>query len=201
MPKPAEPDHRIHTLITERWSPYAFEDRPVSPEDLRALFEAARWAASSFNEQPWRYIVATKDEPEEFERLLKCLAVANQDWARHVPVLAMGITMRHFSHNGKPNRVALHDLALASANLTFEATQRGLVVHQMAGILPGVARETYAIPDDADAQVALAIGYEGNSATLPEELRRRDLSPRTRRPLPEFVFAGQWGRPSPHVRS
>lgn len=115
--KQASPDHPIHELIAQRWSPYAFADRPVSDDDLRSLFEAARWAASSYNEQPWTYILATKREPDEFDRLLSCLVEGNQGWAADAPVLALGCTNLRFTRNGKPNAAAIHDLGLASATL------------------------------------------------------------------------------------
>src|SRR3954449_10659023 len=102
-PKDARPDHPIHELLAKRWSPYAFADRPVSEEDLRSLFEAARWAASSYNEQPWSYIVATKADPEGFERLLSCLVEGNRTWAQAAPVLALGCTRLDFARNGQPN--------------------------------------------------------------------------------------------------
>src|SRR5438270_6621565 len=139
--KQASPDHPIHELIARRWSPYAFADRPVSDSDLRSLFEAARWAASSFNEQPWAYVVATKADPDAFERLLSCLVEGNQGWAVAAPVLALGCTSLRFALNNKPNAAAVHDLGLAGASLTLEATARGLSVHQMIGILPDRARE------------------------------------------------------------
>src|SRR3954463_9863012 len=132
--KQATSDHPVHELIARRWSPYAFADRAVSDAVLRSLFEAARWAASSYNEQPWSYIVATKADPEAFERLLSCLVEGNQAWARAAPVLALGCTSLHFTRNGKPNAAAVHDLGLASASLTLEATVRSLFVHQMIGI-------------------------------------------------------------------
>jgi nitroreductase len=192
--KKVTPDHPIQQLIVRRWSPYAFADRPVSDDDLRSLFEAARWAASSYNEQPWRYIVATKASQAEYDRLLSCLVEGNQVWARAAPVLALGCTSLHFTLNGKPNAAAEHDLGLASATLTLEATTRGLSVHQMIGILPDKARELYTIPDGFRPLTALAIGYAADPGVLPENLRVRDLAERTRRPLAEFVFGGQWGR-------
>jgi nitroreductase len=194
--KQVTPDHPIQPWITERWSPYAFSDRTVSDADLRSLFEAARWAASSYNEQPWRYIVATKANPAEFERLLSCLVEGNQVWAKAAPVLALGCVSLNFVLNGQPNAAAVHDLGLASATLTLEATARGLSVHQMIGILPDKAREVYRIPDGFRALTGLAIGYAADPSVLPEKLRGRDLAPRTRRPLPEFVFGGQWGTTS-----
>ena len=191
--KQASPDHPIHELIARRWSPYDFADRPVSDDDLRSLFEAARWAASSYNDQPWTYILATKGEPDAFDRLLSCLVEGNQGWAADAPVLALGCTSLRFTGNGKPNAAAVHDLGLASATLTLEATARGLVVHQMIGILPDKARELYLIPEGVQPVTGLAIGYAADPSTLSEKYRERDLAPRSRKPLNEFVFDGAWG--------
>jgi nitroreductase len=197
--KLATPDHPVHELIARRWSPYAFADRPVSDDDLRSLFEAARWAPSSFNEQPWSYIVATKGNPAEFERLLSCLVEGNQVWAQAAPVLGIGCTHLHFVRNGKPNAAAVHDLGLASAMLTLEATVRGLSVHQMIGILPDRARELYRIPEGVQPLTGLAIGYVADPTVLPEAYRQRDLATRQRKALAQFVFGGQWGVASPLV--
>src|SRR5215831_6572542 len=193
LAKQASPDHSIQDLISKRWSPYAFSDRAVSEDDLRSLFEAARWAASSYNEQPWSYIVATRENSEEFERLLSCLVEGNQQWAASAPVLVLGIASLNFSRNGKPNRAAIHDLGQASANLTLEATARGLYVHQMIGILPDKARELYAIPDAYEPMTAIAIGYLGDPGGFPQELQERDANRRPRKPLEEFVFRQRWG--------
>jgi len=197
MSKTADTDHPIQDLLAERWSPYAFADRDVSDEDLRSLFEAVRWSASSYNEQPWSYVVATRSRPDGFERLLSCLAEANQAWARHAPVLALGITRHAFVRNGKPNAAAEHDLGLAAGNLLLEAGARGLYVHQMIGILPDRARELYAIPEHSHALTGLAVGYRGEVEALQESLRERELAPRTRKPLTEFVFGERYGEASP----
>jgi nitroreductase len=194
--KQASPDHPIQELIAQRWSPYAFAERSVSDADLRSLFEAARWAASSYNEQPWSYIIATRANPAEFDRLLSCLVEANQLWARAAPVLALGCTNLRFKLNGNPNAAAIHDLGLASATLTLEATARGIAVHQMIGILPDKAREVYHIPEDVQPLTGLAIGYAADPSALPERLRERDLAPRARKLLAEFVFSGNWGAAS-----
>lgn len=200
----ARPDHPVHNLIVRRWSPYAFSDRSVPPADLKSLFEAARWTASSYNEQPWRYIVATKDDQAGFARLLSCLVDGNQEWARLAPVLALGCFRLKFTKNGKPNGVALHDLGQASAQLTLEAISRGLAVHQMAGILPDKARLQYRIPDDFQPITALAIGYaaepETPSSQAPDSLRQRDADPRERKPLDQFVFGDEWGEPAEIAR-
>jgi len=197
--KKASTDYPIHELLAERWSPYGFEDRPVAQADLRSLFEAARWAASSYNEQPWSFFVATKENPEEFARLLSCLVEGNQGWAKAAPVLVLGVVSLKFSRNNKDNRAAVHDLGLAAGNLLVEATARGLCVHQMIGILPDKAREVYQIPEHSEAWTAIAIGYKGDPAKLPDALKERDLAPRQRKPLSQFVFTGKWGHPSPLV--
>ena len=197
--KKASIDYPIHELLAERWSPYGFEDRPVAQADLRSLFEAARWAASSYNEQPWNFFVATRENPTEFARLLSCLVEGNQAWAKAAPVLALGVVSLKFARNNKDNRAAVHDLGLAAGNLLVEATARGLCVHQMIGILPDKAREVYQIPEHYEAWTAMAIGYKADPAKLPDALKERDLTPRQRKPLSQFVFTGKWGQPSPLV--
>jgi nitroreductase len=194
--KKALTNYPIHGLLAERWSPYAFQDRSVTSADLCSLFEAARWAASSYNEQPWSYIVATKDNPDHFQQLLSCLVEGNQVWAKNAPVLALGITSLRFTRNNQDNRAAIHDLGLASANLVLEATARGICVHQMIGILPDKARDLFNIPDGFEAWTGMAIGYQGDPTTLPDALKERDLTPRQRKPLEQFVFSGNWGNPS-----
>jgi nitroreductase len=193
--KQATVDHAIQEVLTKRWSPYSFSDRTVSEENLRSLFEAARWAASSYNEQPWSYIVAVREQRSDFDRILSCLVEGNQTWAKAASVLALGVATLNFKRNGKVNKVALHDLGLAAGNLVVEATARGLSVHQMVGILPDRARELYRIPDDSEAVTGIAIGYAGDPDTLPEQLKQRDLDPRERKPLREFVFGNSWGSP------
>lgn len=189
-------DYPIYGVLAERWSPYAFEDRSISQTDLCSLFEAARWSASSYNEQPWSYMVATQESPEHFQQLLSCLDEFNQSWAKNVPVLALGIASLKFTLNGKDNRAAHHDLGAASGNLAIEATTRGICVHQMIGILPEKARDLFKIPPDFEAWTAMAIGYPGDPMTLPDNFRERDLGVRQRKPLEQFVFGGQWGDPS-----
>jgi nitroreductase len=163
---------------------------------LQSLFEAARWAPSSYNEQPWSYIVATKDDAAGFAILLSCLVEGNQLWAKAAPALALGCTRLNFVRDGRPNAAALHDLGLASAGLVVEATARGLAVHQMIGILPDRARQVYQVPEGVQPLTGIAIGYAGDPAALPEQLRSRDAARRPRKPLQEFVFSGKWGATS-----
>jgi nitroreductase len=201
MQKPAATDVPLHELIRNRWSPRAFSDKPVAPEVLRSLFEAARWAPSSNNEQPWAYLVAAKDDSENFAKMLGVLVEFNANWAKHAPVLALSVAHLTTQRDGKPNRVALHDVGSASAQLTLEANARGLQVHQMAGFDAEKARQTFAIPPDWEPVAAMAIGYPGDPESLPEKLRDRELAPRTRKPLGEFVMSGGWGHTAPFVAS
>lgn len=193
MSKTADPDHPILNTLAVRWSPYVFSREPVPPSDLRSLFEAARWAPSSYNEQPWRYIVGIEGRGKTHERIVDCLSEGNQGWARNAPVLALGLIMRSFSTNARPNKAAEHDLGLASANLVVEATAHKLHVHQMIGLDPEVARRLFSIPEDAEALTALAIGYRDRSASADGALRDRESRPRQRRPLSEFVFSDRFG--------
>ncbi|HET8921704.1 MAG TPA: nitroreductase family protein [Candidatus Acidoferrum sp.] len=199
MQKPAAAEHPVHDFIVQRWSPRAFSDKPVLPEVLRSLFEAARWAASSYNDQPWAYIVATKDDEKNYSKLLSVLVDMNAAWAKQAPVLAISVARKHFKHNGAPNRVALHDVGAANAQLTMEATSRGLLVHQMAGFDQSKAREVFGIPEGWDPVSAIAIGYPGDPETLPENFRTPELAPRTRKPLSEFVMTGHWGHTAPFL--
>jgi nitroreductase len=200
MEKPAPAEHSIADVIRRRWSPRAFSPRPVEREQLLSLLEAARWAASSSNEQPWSYIVAAKEDAAEFEKMLSCLVPANQIWAKHAPVLMLSMVKNIFSRNNTPNRVALHDVGAASAQLTAEATSIGLFVHQMGGIELGRIKVLYALPDNHEPVAAIAIGYPGDPNTLDDKLRERESAPRTRKPLSEFVFANSFGTPSPLVK-
>ncbi|HXE75219.1 MAG TPA: nitroreductase family protein [Candidatus Xenobia bacterium] len=186
----------IQELLARRWSPYAFSERPVAPEILVSLLEAARWAPSSYNEQPWAFLVATKENPEEFARLLSCLVPSNQEWARNAPVLMLSVAKLKFDRGGRANPHAWHDVGLAAMSLVVQAMAHGLYVHQMAGIEPERAREHYSIPEGWEAVAGIAIGYLGDSNALPEKLRQRDFAPRSRRPLEQMVFTGRWGQPT-----
>jgi nitroreductase len=199
--KHAETSAPIHDIISRRLSPRAFDSRPVEPEKLRGLFEAARWAASSYNAQPWYFIVATKDDSQNYKKILDCFVEFNQNWAKSAPVLAISVAAAKFAHNGEPNRHWFHDVGQAAANLALEATNLGLQVHQMAGILPDKARQIFHIPDGYEAVAGIAIGYPGDTTTLPDHLREQEHAARQRKPLASFVFTGDWGKPSPIVRS
>jgi nitroreductase len=198
MSKEPNNDHPIHDLLRRRWSPYQFSAAPVAAADLRSIFEAARWAPSSYNEQPWRFLVAERADEAEFQRVLSCLVETNQVWAQHAAVLAIAVTVRRFARNGKENRACEHDLGLAAAQLTVEATARGLFVHQMIGIDPDRARAVFSIPEEATPLTGIAIGHTGPAAAaLDGSYQARDEATRTRKPLSELVFRGSWGKPAP----
>ena len=190
--KRASADHPIFDLLARRWSTRAFSDRSVDRETLASLFEAARWAPSSGNGQPWSYLVATNDNAAEHERMASVLTPGNV-WARKAPVLALSVATLHRAD--KPNRTAHHDLGLANENLVIQAVSMGLAVHMMAGFHIEMAREMFEIPANHDPLAMLAIGYPGDPASLPEDLRVKDLAPRQRKPIREFVFGGKFGQP------
>ena len=188
----ASVEHPVHELLVQRRSPYAFDpDRPVSAEDLVSLFEAVRWTMSSYNAQPWRYVVAARDrDPETWERIYNVLVEGNQPWAVNAPVLAIGVIRKTFEYNDKPNKAAAHDLGAASAMLTVEATSRGLVVHQMIGIEPEKAHQEFSLGEEYEVLTALAIGYEGGADAIPETYAERDRGERQRKALSEIVLQG-----------
>jgi nitroreductase len=145
------------------------------------------------NEQPSSFIVATKENKKDFDRLLACLLDFNLQWAQHAPLLILSIARLTFSSSGKPNRHALHDVGQAMAALSLQATASGLAVHQMAGFDSEKARLEFSIPLEHEAVAVAAIGYPGSANNLPEKLRQRELAPRTRKNLRDFVFQSTWG--------
>ena len=197
--KAADNQYPIHDLLRQRWSPIAFSEQQVEQELLRSVLEAARWAASSYNEQPWSFIVATSDNQEEFNRLLSCLAEGNQIWAQNAPVLMISVAKLSFERNGVENRHAFHDVGAALANLAIQATANGLFIHQMAGFDVPKTKETYGIPEGYEPVEAVALGYMGDPQALNEKLQQRALAPRSRKPLEDFVFSGNWNQTSPLV--
>jgi nitroreductase len=197
--KTAITDSPIHELIRMRWSPRAFAATPVTPEVLRSLFEAARWAPSSNNEQPWSYIVAIQDDKVNFDKIAGVLGESNAVWAANAPMLAIAVARLTFAKNNAPNRSAQYDVGGATALLSLEATSRGLFVHQMAGFDREKAREVFGIPAEYEALAVLAIGYPGDPASLSEKLQARELAPRTRKPLSEFLMTGSWGHAAPFL--
>jgi nitroreductase len=193
--KAATPDHPILDLLARRWSPYVFDPRPVEREKLLSCLEAARWAASSYNEQPWSFLVAERTQPNEFQKMLDCLVEGNRAWAKNAGVLLISVVCRVFERNGKPNRVAEHDIGLAAGNFTVQATALGLAVHQMAGIEISKTRTAYQIPDTHEPYTGIALGYAGDPDQAENDpLAQRDRNPRPRKPLSQFAFTTRWGQ-------
>src|ERR1700691_5421314 len=154
-------------VVLERWSPRAFADRDVSPADLKVIFEAARWAPSSFNEQPWRFIVGHRNS-ETYKKIHNALVPFNQAWAQNAPVLVLSVAKTRFSHNDSPNNYAVHDLGAAAGFITLQAASMGIATHQMAGFDQAKAREAFAIPEVYTIGSVMALGYEGELCALSE---------------------------------
>ncbi|MGO9777745.1 MAG: nitroreductase family protein [Terracidiphilus sp.] len=181
--------------VRVRWSPRSYADREVSPADLARVFEAARWSASSSNEQPWRFLIGRRGS-STYKKIFSTLVGFNKDWAGAAPVLILGAASATFKHNGSVNAYALYDLGAAGAALSLQATALGLRTHSMAGFDHDAARRTFQIPDDYLLGAVIALGYQGEPAALAhEKLIAQEVTPRTRKPLHEFVFA-EWGVPA-----
>ena len=194
MRKDAATLHPVNELITRRWSPRQFADKEISPEIIASLFEAARWAPSAYNDQPWAYVLGTREDAKAYEKVLSCLVEFNQGWAKRAPLIAIGIYRDHFSFNESPYPHAPHDLGLANAFLTLEATARGLMVHHMSGMDFDKAREVLEIPEGWHPFTAFAVGYPVDPEQLSEEELEAEQAPRSRHPQEEFVFHGAFGK-------
>lgn len=174
--------------IEIRKSLRAYSDQALAPTTIRTLFEAARWAPSSSNEQPWVYIYATREQPELWNKLLDTLVEGNRVWAHRAPLLVLALARKNFIRNGKPNGSARYDVGTANAFLTLQATALGLNVHQMGGYDKAKAIENLSIPDTHEPVVMMAVGYPGDAAMLNEELRKRENAPRERYVQEAFVM-------------
>lgn len=188
MEKSTELEVPLLEAIQIRRSKRAYTDRAIEPEKIQSLFEAARWAPSSSNEQPWVYIYATKDQPELWQKLFDTLNDGNKIWAQHAPLLVMSLIRKNFVRNEKPNGSARYDLGAANALLSLQATHLGLNVHQMGGFDKLRAMENLNVPDTHEVAVMMAIGYSGDPETLPENLKLREISPRERYTQNSFVM-------------
>lgn len=188
----------INDLLARRWSGRAYDpDRSLSRAQITALLEAARWAPSCFGDQPWRYIVCDRDSnPEAWRRALQCLSEGNQGWAGAAPLLLLAVACTTFSSSGKHNRWAQYDTGAASMSLCIQATDMGLMVHQMGGFDSGRAKQAFGVPADHEAMAVIAVGYQLPREQIPEERRDRELAPRRRLPLEENFYEGTWGEPA-----
>jgi len=191
------PEHPILPQLTQRRSPRAYTAQPVPAEVLQQLFTAAGSAASCFGEQPWRFIVGSQEtSPEAYQKILGTLAEFNQAWVKNAPVLAISVAKTTFSHDSNPNAWAMHDTGQATATLAIQAVELGLQIHQTAGFSQEGARTAFNIPEGYNPVAVFTIGYPGNPDQLPEALREREMLPRVRKPLAEFVFEGGWPQPA-----
>jgi len=192
MRKPAQSEYPLLDVIRERWSPRAFSKDSIPEKELYTLFEAARWAPSCFNDQPWFYIYSTREEPEKFSRLLQCLVEQNQVWARNAPVLVLAIARRHFSTRDRDNRHAFHDLGMSLMSLILQATAQGIFTHPMAGFSVEKAMEILYIPEGYEPVTAIAMGYPGKTEDLPPDLQEKEKEQRQRKEIRDFVFKNNW---------
>ena len=195
MEKKADTRVPIQELLASRWSGRAIDpDRSLEPQVVTSLLEAARWAPSCFNEQPWRFLVFDGADPSARELARDCLVDGNS-WARKAPLLLLSVARETFARNDKPNRHAQHDVGLATENLVLQASSLGLVTHQMAGYDADRARTAFAIPDGFTPMAMIAVGHPGRLEDLPEALQEREIAPRSRNDLRVIAFAGAWERP------
>jgi nitroreductase len=193
MEKPAANLHPLTELHRRRWSPTVFEDKAIQADVMDSLFEAARWSASCFNEQPWNFVVAARhSDPAAFAALLACLGPGNQAWVKQAPVLMFSVAKKTFDKTGAPNRYAWYDTGQAVAHLSLEAISLGVFVHQMAGFDAALAKAAAKIPDTHEVVSAIALGYGVEADQLSPEAATRERSPRVRREAASFVFKGQF---------
>ncbi len=188
MIKEANTNHPVHELIRKRWSARAFSSKSISDDTLFTLFEAARWAASSNNEQPWRYIYAKREDKETFDKIVDCLMAGNKPWAKNAAVLILCLIKTTSGPDNKPNVVAQHDAGLANATLLLQAISENIYGHMMGGYDKAKTKEKFNIPTGYDTVLVMALGYLDSADTLEEPFKTRELTPRTRKELSEFVF-------------
>ena len=187
-----QPSEALIAPIRNRRSIRAFSDRPVEDDTIAQLLEAARWSASCFNEQPWRFLVVRKENAADFELMASCINDNNRPWAQEAPLLLLAVAKDQFSAFDHPNPYAWHDVGLAMGNLSIQATSLGLNLHQMAGILPDRIRDIFELPELFSPVSITAIGYPGNSADLPEPFRSKDAQPRERKPVAAYSSIAEW---------
>jgi len=178
----------ILEIIQERWSPYAFSSAPVEEFKLKAMFEAAGYAPSCNNEQPWQFVYTTQEEKEIFNDYLEFLSEGNKIWVKNAYGIIISLARTKFSHNGKPNRWAFHDTGMAVSNLLLQALALVVFVHQMGGYSIEKVKEYFRLGDDVEPVAMMAIGYLGDGSNLNPELLKRDETRRPRKPFTEFVF-------------
>lgn len=193
MEKKANIKHGVLPCIEKRWSPMAFSEQPVEREKLLRIFEAGQWAPSSYNEQPWRFMLGVKGEGSTWDKILGTCSGWNAKWAQHAPVLILLSGKKRFSKIDMDNIAWSYDVGAVSAYMTLQLTEEGLFSHQLVGFSQENAREVFNIPEEFDPLVVVAIGYRGNPENLPEDIASREENERTRNPLSEMIFEEEWG--------
>lgn len=178
----------INQVLRERYSTVIFSSKQIEEEKLTSLFEAARWAPSAFNEQPWQFIVGLKNKDDNYKKLFDCMVEANQYWAKYAPVLVLSLARKNSSVSGKPNRFAHYDTGMAVGNLLAQATSLGLFVHQMGGYSVSKVLEFFEIGDDLEPMALMAIGYKGDTELFPDDLKERELKKRVRKSIDEILL-------------
>ena len=190
--KIAKTGHPVNELIAKRWSARAFSTKPVERSKLLSILEAARWAPSSKNEQPWRYIIFSIDNPVKLMEAQSVLLESNS-YAKRAPILICAIAKKNYSEGEKYNRLHFHDLGAANENMFLEAFNQGLIMHEMGGFDVQKAVEIFKIPEDYEIGIMIAIGYQDKHSVLPERFREKAYSPRVRRKLSEIAYVEDIG--------
>jgi nitroreductase len=186
----------ILEIIRERWSPYSFSSAPVEEYKLKAMMEAAGYAPSNNNEQPWIFVYSTQQDREVFDDYLGFLVDSNKLWAKHAYALIISMARTKFSSNDKPNRYAFHDTGMAVANLLLQALAMDVYVHQMGGFSVKKVKEYFKLNDDIEPVAMMAVGYMGDSVSLSHELLKRDEKRRPRKSVNEFAFKNSLSDPA-----
>ncbi len=185
----------MHELITRRRSPVIFSSTPVSDGQVRLLVEAAQWAPSSFNQQPWRFVYAHRADRDEWDALFNLLLPGNQEWVKHrVPLLMLSLAERIIPGRNRENVYAQHDVGLATGNLLLQATAMDLFVHPMGGFDREQAVRVLEIPEPYQPLTMFAVGYAGEADGIPEDMVIRDRAVRKRNSLDTVYFKGKWGK-------
>jgi nitroreductase len=195
--KKASTQYPINELLAQRWSGRAYDpDKELSEQQIITLLEAARWAPSCFGDEPWRFVVCDRHSHEaSWNSVLNCLTEKNQSWAKQAPVLILICASSVFAHNDKPNRWGAYDTGAAAMSLCVQATEMGLMVHQMGGFDADNIRVEFAIPDTFIPIAVMAVGYQLPLAKIPDDMKERELAERKRKPFGDNFFSGKWGKP------
>ena len=196
LEKKASTQYPINELLASRWSGRVYDsERTLSREQVIILLEAARWAPSCFGDEPWRFIICNKATDEViWNKAIACLGEGNQAWAKDAPLLTIISANSLFAHNDKPNKWGEYDSGAAAMSLCIQATEMGLMVHQMGGFDPDKARSKFAIPDQFKPIAMMTVGYQMSLENIPEDMKERELGERNRKPLGECFFEGEWGK-------